>query len=605
MSSNGQYMFAVRNKAHTERSRIPWSADGRLTDARTMFGPYIDVLTDSDFALKKDRLAHQRMMRDCKILSSIRLRQMSTASRKLQFSPTNGSMQADRAAAFCRDMWDRVRRPTEVLLNILDAIPYGASFQEITWVPDVKRFVHFSKDITPVNKDRFVFSLDGELCLRTPHDVVYGEKLPPRSFIHHRFDPEPPSFDLTSDESQLYFGRGVLDRLYPTFLWKILTLRLGFAYLDRLAFPIKVGRYPQNNQELKADLESLLQDMDHHRTVVFPGGEGWDINLVQTPATGHNVSHDWIQYFDTAFAQVILGTTMMQETGDRGSYALGAVHNKSVFGAITEADSESLCDVVQNTWATWILELNGVPGELAPKVSQEAGRSQDVAQTVDTMLLLSDRGFPISVEQISDATGIRPAKEGETLITADMTKGITDIIQGLGGPDVPGLSRGEAPSDQQKGKTITGGLGQRPTLQSLDKDRGITQKGAGPLPVYLLPEEEMSEDDIEKHARTRTSDLFSVPTRKQISGRVGPRKELWISRYASSSRMIHFDYVNLEGEDKSYEVEPYSYRYRNGRVYLFAYDPKDRHIKSFFAHKLRNIQGGRAFTPRWDVEIAA
>jgi predicted DNA-binding transcriptional regulator YafY len=62
------------------------------------------------------------------------------------------------------------------------------------------------------------------------------------------------------------------------------------------------------------------------------------------------------------------------------------------------------------------------------------------------------------------------------------------------------------------------------------------------------------------------------------------------------------------GETKKYVVAPYSYRYRRLRVglrkMLYAYDMKERHIKSFALVNIRNVAiTDRKFVPIWPVEL--
>ena len=62
------------------------------------------------------------------------------------------------------------------------------------------------------------------------------------------------------------------------------------------------------------------------------------------------------------------------------------------------------------------------------------------------------------------------------------------------------------------------------------------------------------------------------------------------------------------GETKKYVVAPYSYRYRRLRVgmrkMLYAYDMKERHIKSFAIRNIRNVAiTDRKFRPKWPVEL--
>jgi hypothetical protein len=233
---------------------------------------------------------------------------------------------------------------------------------------------------------------------------------------------------------------------------------------------------------------------------------------------------------------------------------------------------------------------------------------------VDIMLLLANQGFPISVEQVSESIGVRPAREGETLLKA--APGLDEAGETeKGSPPSPGAS--------EKGRSGPGNVKKQKPRKgfsvALAMDRGIAEKGAGiygselavepedapwdVLDIDVEPEGVIQDSEISKHV-ARKSLLYRPAPMSRVTVKLGPIKSNRLKRFASASRRIAFDYTNLRGQDRRYKIEPYSYRYRRGFVYLYGYDPVDRTIKSFFVHKIRNIQGAEIFNPRWVVEIA-
>ena len=63
------------------------------------------------------------------------------------------------------------------------------------------------------------------------------------------------------------------------------------------------------------------------------------------------------------------------------------------------------------------------------------------------------------------------------------------------------------------------------------------------------------------------------------------------------------------GETKKYVVAPYEWKYRRLKVgfrkMLYAYDMKDKHIKSFAWRNVRKVAiTDRKFKPKWPVQIA-
>lgn len=78
---------------------------------------------------------------------------------------------------------------------------------------------------------------------------------------------------------------------------------------------------------------------------------------------------------------------------------------------------------------------------------------------------------------------------------------------------------------------------------------------------------------------------------------------------ALAKKMVRITYKKTTDNDiKIYQVEPYSFRYLKLKVgvrkVLFAYDIKEKKIKSFVLKNIKKINMlGSAYSPRWPVEI--
>lgn len=67
---------------------------------------------------------------------------------------------------------------------------------------------------------------------------------------------------------------------------------------------------------------------------------------------------------------------------------------------------------------------------------------------------------------------------------------------------------------------------------------------------------------------------------------------------------VTFDYTEADGSNEgAREVEPYSYRDKNGRKF-FGYDLSKDSIRSFVPDNIHNIAiTENTFNPRWPVEV--
>lgn len=75
-----------------------------------------------------------------------------------------------------------------------------------------------------------------------------------------------------------------------------------------------------------------------------------------------------------------------------------------------------------------------------------------------------------------------------------------------------------------------------------------------------------------------------------------------------NNQLIRISYVKTygpeEGVDKDYTLEPYSYRVRGGKLFLFAFDVHTDSIKAFRADSIKHVQVlPDKFNPKWIVEL--
>ena len=70
-------------------------------------------------------------------------------------------------------------------------------------------------------------------------------------------------------------------------------------------------------------------------------------------------------------------------------------------------------------------------------------------------------------------------------------------------------------------------------------------------------------------------------------------------------KTILIDYTEKDGSNEGLrEVEPYSFRIKNGIELFYGYDLKKGGIRSFIIESINEIQfTDNSYTPRWDVEF--
>jgi predicted DNA-binding transcriptional regulator YafY len=131
------------------------------------------------------------------------------------------------------------------------------------------------------------------------------------------------------------------------------------------------------------------------------------------------------------------------------------------------------------------------------------------------------------------------------------------------------------------------------------------------LKVGIRPKE-VEQGEKDKFVKKQKSKARkSRKNKKKFKEMVGIRsKRLVIRESAAGRKYMNLKYKKITtGEIKTYKVAPYSFRFRKrptGQRYkaLYAYDFKDKHIKSFYIKQIKSVsRTNSSFKPRWKIEI--
>ncbi|HUW07525.1 MAG TPA: WYL domain-containing protein [Williamwhitmania sp.] len=70
-------------------------------------------------------------------------------------------------------------------------------------------------------------------------------------------------------------------------------------------------------------------------------------------------------------------------------------------------------------------------------------------------------------------------------------------------------------------------------------------------------------------------------------------------------KTILLDYTEKDGSNEGLrEVEPYSFRIKNGIEYFYGFDVKKKGIRGFLIDSINDIEiTSNTYNPRWDVEF--
>lgn len=406
----------ILSRPAAPRFNAPFKIGDRTADFRRLFAFWIDIVEDTDISSKRDPSIMLRMMRDPQIYACHNIRTLATSSLPWTVEPADGQPASEMYANLVTQMFEKIKPSfPDFIKMVLMSRPMGLSVTELVWnISDNLSIFPFRA--VPSHKDRYVFDLDGELCIRSPIDLFWGERVPDRTFLTQTFDAMPGSFNDPAEEGRIFFGFGLNDVLYPTYFAKQIILRQDLRYLERFGNPIRKGRYPRKNEQGREAIQKMLDQLCHDQVMLFPSDDGYEVDLVEASGGGHRLFQDLIDYMDRQTSKAYLGSTLLLDIGDVGSYSLGRVHERTTFGRVAEFDHNATAGLFNGTLIPWIFELNQWPKEAMPTFRFTMKESHDITELMESLRLAQAMGYQVSAEMITESTGIRAARPGETIL---------------------------------------------------------------------------------------------------------------------------------------------------------------------------------------------
>lgn len=416
---------------------------GRSAHFDTLFAKYIDLVDDPSRAKRKDSDIQNRMRQDLQVLGCLNVRKLATIQLERQWDPAIANDPTASTVAKQFERWfDKQYRVSETMSNMLDSILDGISIQEMVWKLDEDRYEFYIDRMFSCYKDRFVFSKDGHLALLTRSNVFYGELVHPWQFIKHVYSPSGGSWSNPSDEGRLYWGRGLEDFIYPNYFFKTVVLNLYTRWLQRLSNGVLIGRYPRRDKEGQATALELLEAYQEDEELIYPSGEEWSIEIKEATRAPADTYLAFIEYVDRQMSKAILGSTLIIDQGDVGSQSLGEVHERTTFGKISEFDRMGLEETMNRDVVPVMGQINHIPKNLWPTFRFQTDATKPAAASIlESMSILQSLGFEVSAEMVTESTGFRKPKPGETILQAKETPdgGFGDL--GLQGGPGGGLKK--------------------------------------------------------------------------------------------------------------------------------------------------------------------
>ena len=347
-------------------------------------------------------LAEEMEERDLHYLGVLNTRKRQVAQIGIAVEPASDSAEDLRDAELVSQFFRREAVEDE-LIDILDAIGKGYSVTEIDWETSERQWM--PKRLVHRLPQWFDFDRDTgeEILLRSERG---WEPLASYKFITH----------IARAKSGIPIRGGLARAAAWAWLFKAFTLKDWMRFVEAYGHPLRLGRFPPTaDPDDKAILYRAVRNVAADAAAIIP--EGMDIEFVDdTTVRGRaEVFERLIAYLDSRISIAVLGQTLTTEQGDRGSQALGNVHNL-VREDIERSDARQLAAVLRRDLAIPMVALNHGPRTAYPRIVINRESATDLKLLADALGKLVPLGLQVRADEIRDRLGLaRPSDDDDVL----------------------------------------------------------------------------------------------------------------------------------------------------------------------------------------------
>ena len=371
---------------------------------------------DAGDPFRQMELFEEMESKDTHLFSQLQTRKLAVTGLDWEVQPFSQDGTDQEIAAFVEEQLKELDGFSDNLMDILDAIGKGISFQEIEWEYRDGHVV--VGNIEYVHQKKFYYdTLTDALMLRT-EAFPGGIPLPENKFIVHRYK-------ARSGHPSRY---GVLRVVAWMYLFKNYDLKDWVSFCEVYGMPLRLGTYDATASEKdKAALMDAIVRMGTDAAGIVPSGT--DIRFIESnKQSSVDIYERLARFCDEQMSKAIVGQTLTSDSG--GSYAQSKTHN-DVRKDLTEADCKAVMETVRRDLIRPLVEFNFGVRAHVPYFVLNATDTDDLKETAEIVNTLAATGLEIPKSWLYKKFNIpAPEKGEETIGKAPAAPG----MQGMGQP---------------------------------------------------------------------------------------------------------------------------------------------------------------------------
>ncbi len=248
------------------------------------------------------------------------------------------------------------------------------------------------------------------------YDLIPRKHVNPvkRIILRRQTDITGDSFDDYADLVSIGSPRelGLLAKAAPYVIYKRNAMADWAQFIELYGHPLREGIYDGWDDDARKKMTEDLYNMGGSAVILHPVGTEIKIHDAGSKAASSDLYKSFLQFCNDEISKLELGNTLTTEVGDKGTQALGTVH-QSVEDKIERSDREFVLNVL-NYELTDIftnLGMNTSGGEFAFVVPQ----NKDLSARIQIDMQLKNMGLPIADEYLYETYGIEKPKNYEEL----------------------------------------------------------------------------------------------------------------------------------------------------------------------------------------------
>jgi phage gp29-like protein len=387
-----------------------------------------NVLIQSDIGMQSDPQQADEMLRDPSIMGPLNKRMLAVAQLKWEILPEDTSDKRQKLIV------KKIEKIINDIPNLVDmfrqlqwAIWRGTGVVELSWVQNTNTNVWEIAKTRPHSGDKIRYDLWGNVRLMDTEHQTGGRELTKDeldALVIHTWNKDDGYFYDGSQAEFVFHGRGLRDTLYYYWTLGHNSLKFWTMMQERTAGGYWIARYPNNNEQAKLAMESVLQNLYQGTAVTLPVPSDPEeqaaftlesIQMAGVDTTGQ-LYNDFVENYINKYIKLLIeGGSLTSSTGATGLGSNVADKHADSFQSLVSYDADCLADTLTAQLVEKIVRFNFAKLNFKPKFRFITEQSS-FENNLKAIELAKSLGLEMSKDYLYEKLGIAAPQEGEELI---------------------------------------------------------------------------------------------------------------------------------------------------------------------------------------------